>query len=267
MAGLIDMKFSAFVLYTYGGFHRSALSFVKQMGSAVDPATCLTSYTRWKQDLMERIAIAVQRGNADIMIQHSVRMRGKTWPRRRGARILPSQAAHSRSRGRIRRRRGSTTAGGLQGTQDARALARVARMIGLQLLDSTAPCLDHDHSLSDVDSDAETEPECANMPSSLPSIIPETPQSPEREVRSGEVVLVPCSLPTEAQGADAGSREGSINDARTGGRGAIIGAVAVVSMAAIMEDVTVGVAVHSVREVGGGGGCRVGAAGRAVVVS
>jgi hypothetical protein len=59
MAEQIDMKFGAFVLYTYGGFHKSALSFIKQLGGAVDPATCLTSFTRWKQDLMEHIAIVV----------------------------------------------------------------------------------------------------------------------------------------------------------------------------------------------------------------
>jgi hypothetical protein len=57
MAEQLDMKFGAFVLYTYGGFHRSALSFIKRMGSAVEPATCLTSFTQWKQDLMERVAI------------------------------------------------------------------------------------------------------------------------------------------------------------------------------------------------------------------
>ena len=54
-----DMKFSAFVLYTHGGFHRSALSFIKSMASAVDPATCLTSPAQWRQDLMERIAICL----------------------------------------------------------------------------------------------------------------------------------------------------------------------------------------------------------------
>jgi Reverse transcriptase (RNA-dependent DNA polymerase) len=59
MAEQIDMKFVAFVLYTYGGFHDSALSFIKQMGSAVDPATCLTSHNRWRQDLMEHVAIVV----------------------------------------------------------------------------------------------------------------------------------------------------------------------------------------------------------------
>ena len=59
MAEAIDMSFSAFVLYTHGGFHRSALSFIKSMASAVDPATCLTSATQWRQDLMERIAIFV----------------------------------------------------------------------------------------------------------------------------------------------------------------------------------------------------------------
>ncbi len=57
MAEAIEMKFRAFVLYTYGGFHSSAISFIQHMGRAVDPATCLTSSTQWKEDLKERIAI------------------------------------------------------------------------------------------------------------------------------------------------------------------------------------------------------------------
>src|ERR1700754_1441334 len=83
MAEDCGMEFCAFVLYTYGGFHQSALSFIRRMAKAVDPATCLTSPTQWRQELMEQIAIAVQRGNADIMIQAAQRDRGGRWRRRR----------------------------------------------------------------------------------------------------------------------------------------------------------------------------------------
>jgi hypothetical protein len=62
MAAARGMQFSAIVLYTYGGFHRTALSFIRQLGRALDPATCLVSHTKWKKDLMEHIAVAVQRG-------------------------------------------------------------------------------------------------------------------------------------------------------------------------------------------------------------
>ena len=48
MAQALDMEFCAIVLYTYGGFHQSALSFIRQLGLALDPATCLVSHTKWK---------------------------------------------------------------------------------------------------------------------------------------------------------------------------------------------------------------------------
>jgi hypothetical protein len=172
MAERIDMKFGAFILYTYGGWHKSALSFIKQMGSALDPATCLTSYNRWKQDLMEHIAIAVQRGNANIMIQHSQRIRGMTWPRRRRARNLPRRQPVSRSR--VRHLQGGDTDGGERQRQNERAMACVARLIGLPGPEATYS----DHGKDEADSDAETEPARQNFPSSMPSFVPETPRSP-----------------------------------------------------------------------------------------
>jgi hypothetical protein len=39
MAADCDMEFCAIVLYTYGGFHASALKFIARMAKAVDPAT------------------------------------------------------------------------------------------------------------------------------------------------------------------------------------------------------------------------------------
>jgi hypothetical protein len=45
------------------------------MAESLDPACCLLSRAEWKRMLMQHIAIAVQRGNADIMIQASQRSR------------------------------------------------------------------------------------------------------------------------------------------------------------------------------------------------
>jgi hypothetical protein len=75
MAQAIDMEFIPFVLYTYGGFHSSALKVIQRMAESLDPACCLLSRAEWKRMLMQHIAIAVQRGNADIMIQASQRSR------------------------------------------------------------------------------------------------------------------------------------------------------------------------------------------------
>ena len=72
-----DMEFIAFVLYTYGGFHTSALKFIKELTLAVDPAISLISPADFKDQLKKQIAIAVQRGNANIMIQASQRHREK----------------------------------------------------------------------------------------------------------------------------------------------------------------------------------------------
>jgi hypothetical protein len=76
-----DMCFIAFVLYTYGGFHTSALKFIKELTLAVDPAISLISPADFKDQLKKQIAIAVQRGNANIMIQASQRHREKAMAR------------------------------------------------------------------------------------------------------------------------------------------------------------------------------------------
>jgi hypothetical protein len=69
MAAAIDMVSYPIVLYTYGGFHKSALSFIAQLVDSFDPLISLLSRSEFKQSLMKHIAIAVQRGTADIMIQ------------------------------------------------------------------------------------------------------------------------------------------------------------------------------------------------------
>jgi hypothetical protein len=75
MAKALDMRFIACVLYTYGGFHSSALRLIKKLTAAVDPATSLISPADFKAQLKRQIAIAVQRGNANIMMQANQRHR------------------------------------------------------------------------------------------------------------------------------------------------------------------------------------------------
>jgi hypothetical protein len=47
------------------------------MASALDEQACLLSKAEWKKQLLEHIAIAVQRGNADIMLRDAQRKRGR----------------------------------------------------------------------------------------------------------------------------------------------------------------------------------------------
>ncbi len=54
---------------------RSATKFIKSLVDSLDPATCLVSRLEFKQALKEHIAIALQRGNADVMIRASQRQR------------------------------------------------------------------------------------------------------------------------------------------------------------------------------------------------
>jgi hypothetical protein len=75
MTADLDYEFHSVVLYTYGGFHSSALKLINRLADSVDETTCLMSRARFKQSLMEKVAIAVQRGTADIMTQHTYRVK------------------------------------------------------------------------------------------------------------------------------------------------------------------------------------------------
>jgi hypothetical protein len=90
----VEAEFSPFVLYTYGGFHKSALSVIDKLGAASDPAVALMSLTSWKKELKDRIAIQVQRVTANIIINDARRARvAEIEQRRRGAapRRFPAQ--------------------------------------------------------------------------------------------------------------------------------------------------------------------------------
>jgi len=87
MAAALEAVFAPFVLYTYGGFHKSALSFIDALGAAYDPAVAIVSLSAWKEDLKDRIAVCVQRHTANILIDDARRARvDGLLGRRRGAR-------------------------------------------------------------------------------------------------------------------------------------------------------------------------------------
>jgi hypothetical protein len=93
IAANIDREFLPIVLYTYGGFHRSALSFINKLTDSLDTATCLVSRADFKQQVKKHIAIAVQRGNADIMIQDMQRQQQIQWGKRTRRSPVHSTAA------------------------------------------------------------------------------------------------------------------------------------------------------------------------------
>ena len=64
-----DKEFQAIVMYTYGGLHLSAKKFFNAICDSLDPALCLLSATEFSAELHAHVAIALQRGNAAIMIE------------------------------------------------------------------------------------------------------------------------------------------------------------------------------------------------------
>ena len=62
------MRFIPFVVSTYGGWHKSAKSVLRRLIAAMEPAYCLLSRADWQRQLTQQVAIAIQRGNAAIMI-------------------------------------------------------------------------------------------------------------------------------------------------------------------------------------------------------
>jgi hypothetical protein len=97
MADALGVRFTPFVLYTYGGFHKSALSTVEQLAAAHDPAVALVPLAAWKQGVKDRIAVCVQRHTANIVIEDDRRARsaGVSLRRRRpGRRPAASRRPH-----------------------------------------------------------------------------------------------------------------------------------------------------------------------------
>jgi hypothetical protein len=138
---------------------------------------------------MEQIAVSVQRGNADIMIQAAQRARGSRWSRCR--RYRGSLAYHSpRSRQRAEGELTEGVEGERQQQHSSRALACAARLIGLTYPGAAT----QEPSGSGPDTRADTEQDVsdtletsASSQSSL-SFIPETPLLQAEEYRETEVV-------------------------------------------------------------------------------
>lgn len=103
MAEALGVRFAPFVLYSYGGFHKSALSTIAQVASAYDPAVALLSLSAWKEQLKNRIAVCVQRCTANIVIEDAKRARAAGSARRR--RHAGGSGARGRPRVRVRPRR------------------------------------------------------------------------------------------------------------------------------------------------------------------
>jgi hypothetical protein len=229
MAKDCGMQFTAIVLYTYGGFHSSALKFITAMSKAVDPDTCLTSPSRWKQDLMEQMAVAVQRGNANIMMQAANRQRRALWSATRPTRHRPLLSRTPCPSGRGRQGAGDVAVGDEGETPDSRAMACVARLIGLS--QSEVACVDACRDV--VDSDVETAVEADNAPSPTSSVIPETPLSPERGRQTGAAVSdadmqTECPRGVERCAAACdGDSDVELHEAQVEGSCAVLGQVAV----------------------------------------
>jgi len=105
MARTLEVEFSPFVLYSFGGFHKSALSVINQLGAASDPAVSLISVAAWKNDVKDRIAVCVQRRTAQILIEDDRRaraagvehwLRGTQWRKARALRRSRSAIQPSR---------------------------------------------------------------------------------------------------------------------------------------------------------------------------
>ena len=145
--------------------------------------------------ICEQMAVAVQRGTADIMIAAAQRMRGGAWVRRRRMQSVPRTSVPSRSMTWRRGRWGARGDGAASDSDDARrrlpdggrAMACVAQLIGVS--DSGDEAVDRGVSCRIVDSQADTEVEeedevdPAGSPlssSSSPSFVAETPLSVSR---------------------------------------------------------------------------------------
>jgi hypothetical protein len=93
----LTYSFLPFVLYTYGGFHKSAVQFIRLLGDAHDAAACNFSLATWRSQLMSSIAIAVQRYTARIMVFQDQRARAAALPAHGKARIFAMMRTRSRA--------------------------------------------------------------------------------------------------------------------------------------------------------------------------
>ena len=149
-----EVKFLPFVLYTYGGLHQSATSFINLLGTAHDRAVALVSYADWKSDLEDRIAVSVQRHTADIVIQDTrrarssevawrCRRRGRVRQRQRGPQPAAVPAAARSARGGGSRGSGSAS-GSVHGASSVAPVGRAASLCASLLACVPASSTDED---------------------------------------------------------------------------------------------------------------------------
>ena len=137
LARELDATFSPIVVYTYGGFHESTMSFVKSLVRAIDPATSLIPAVEWRETLLSAIAIAVQRWTAKVMITAAQQQRAMAL----AARLASLVATHlSQRRGRSvpASHRGGPTASSAPAEPGARAMRLAAQLLALPAPDGDA---------------------------------------------------------------------------------------------------------------------------------
>ncbi|MGH9618503.1 MAG: reverse transcriptase domain-containing protein [Bryobacteraceae bacterium] len=178
--------FLPLVLYTYGGFHKSALQFIRLLGDAHDAAACNFSLATWRSQLMSCIAIAVQRYTARIMVLQDQRARAAALPAHGKACIF----ATMRTRSRIAARRSAAA----HAARDSPPwLGTVVLGIGARMAfelvvdEGSSGCVAQ--SLAE-----EVDDECAVQPPSHPP--------PHSEASSFPAVLSPSHVPQFVRQAD-----------------------------------------------------------------
>ena len=196
----LSVEFAPFVLYTYGGFHKSALSLIDKLGAAHDPAVALVSLSAWKEELKDRIAICMQRGTAKILVDDAQRARMASVARRlRGAR---------RSRARRRRPGSSVQPSRRQFAEQQNLMCEAGeRAVSLcaPLLSSPSAVLPTGAPVDPVGSDDDTE--LMSMPSTpLTQGSLEEESVPQTPVLDDEIVCPDAALPVRAMSALSISR-------------------------------------------------------------
>jgi hypothetical protein len=73
----LQSEFCAFACETLGGLHSSARSVINKVASLTNDYASIYSHTTIRQSLLDSVATAIQRGNANMMIAASINKRSK----------------------------------------------------------------------------------------------------------------------------------------------------------------------------------------------
>jgi hypothetical protein len=211
----LDVAFSPIVVYTYGGFHESTMSFLKSLFRAVDPATSLIPAVEWRETLLSAIAIAVQRWTAKVMITAAQQQRAMTLAGRLAS-LVATQLSQRRGRSvPASHRHGSPVSSASSAAPGARAMRLAAQLLGLPAPDGDARRDPTDARLPTVHSAVNSvHTGLASLPAAATAGLPSSAPTPTDAVRD----WVPSSLDAdgdvELPPAPAGrSRAAPYNDA------------------------------------------------------